>query len=144
MHTYLSMVLPIKDITKDKKEQIENLTLPLLPFSPQIASKSVAREHRMFYFIQTIGVLPRQWRPGHGERQLPGPSSAGSPARSPAAVGSTQPHGDTRATIGLWGPTTRRSNFSTDSLAGIWGRCLPCRHRQPAASGRAPTTANPW
>lgn len=49
-------------------------------------------------------------------------------------------------TIGAWGPTTCHSNFSTNSLAGIWGRCLPCRRRQPAASGRAPTTAtaNPW
>lgn len=71
------------------------------------------------------------------------PSSAGSPDRAPAAVGSAQPHGDTHATMGLWGPTTRHSNFSTNSLAGIWGRRLPCRRRQPAASGRAPTTQTP-
>ena len=35
-------------------------------------------------------------------------------------------------------PQPATLNFSTNSLASIWGRRLPCRRRQPAASGRAP------
>lgn len=80
-------------------------------------------------------VSLRQQSPGCGERQLPGPSRLQAALPGTAAVGSVQPHGDGRATIGLWGPTRRRSNFSTDSLTGIWGRV--CRadagSRQPVA-----------
>lgn len=71
--------------------------------------------------MQTIGVL--------GATEAGGSRAQGEAAARP--VPQPQPRGDTRATIGLWGPTTHRSNFSTNSLAGIWGRRLPCG--QPVA-----------
>lgn len=69
-------------------------------------------------------VPPRQQSQGHGGRQaarLGSACRAALCAHSTAAAGSRKPHGDARAAIGAWGPTACHSNFSTNSLASIWG-----------------------
>lgn len=139
------------------RHKTENITLhPLLSWPPELLVSLYHKSTNWFILFSPLvcWLPPREQSQGHEARQLPGRTqpaeqlsqAAGSPARSIAAVGSGQPHGDARATIGIQGPTTRCSNFSTNSLASIWGRRLLCRRRQPAASGRAPTTAtaNPW
>lgn len=130
----------------------ENINLPCLPSWPPKLLVSLYHKGTTWFISLSSLVCwlpPREQSQGCRARQLPGHSqpaeqlsqAAGSPAHSIAAVGSGQPHDDARATIGVQGPTTRCSNFSTNSLASIWGRRLLCRRRQPAASGRAPTTA---
>lgn len=130
--------------------------MELFLLGPQTASQSVAEEHKLFYFVQAVSMPgaaeaaePGSWGEAAAWLCLPAErlsQAAGSPAHTTASAGSGQPQGDARATTGVRGPTTRHSNFSTNSLASIWGRRLLCRRRQPAASGRAPTTAtaNPW
>lgn len=128
MHTW-SVVLPIKDITKDKKEQIQNLTLCPLPSRPPNCQWVCCTRAQNVLFPADHGCAGYPPGAGHRERQLPGFPGCRQPCRAPATAGTRVSPSGTTAPALISAPTAL--------LASGEGSAVQ------AASSRAPAQQTP-